>query len=521
MSIKGFKSQQALQQKLNGYTEDQSIDRARYVTVQEMNGKRHALDVLIHGAYQVTVAPKTIEAGSNIRTLKITNHGANENDIIRLSDGTQFSALSVPDANTIITSVELDSSPVGDTCTIWRHITPSYNADGSLNVLSSQGPIQFNKDGTPTTVNYVTGTPSSSDALPVNIVTVNGQGIATTVDLSGAQINVQLTDRGTSPDAVRIGDGVDYLAVNADGSINATVNTITGFATETTLGQIKTIQTDGSQKTKITDGAGVVNTKQIGTAIVGTDVGLITQSLIHGLSTGGGGTYVDVKVSPSGALQVEATSNGANLATAANQVTANASLSSIDTKLSSQATAANQTSTNTKLDTLIAKDFATSAKQDAEAVLIGAVNETAPASDTASSGLNGRLQRIAQRLTSLIGLLPASLGAKTSAASLSVVPASDAVFSTKPKALTNSYAEFLTLTTIQTFTAPANAIGGKIMAQDTNTANVRYKQNGTATTTSGMQLQAGRAEDFTGGSDITVVSESGTQAVFIQWTIQA
>ncbi len=39
----------------------------------------------------------------------------------------------------------------------------------------------------------------------------------------------------------------------------------------------------------------------------------------------------------------------------------------------------------------------------------GALTETAPANDTASSGLNGRLQRIAQRLTSLIGLLPTSL----------------------------------------------------------------------------------------------------------------
>lgn len=35
--------------------------------------------------------------------------------------------------------------------------------------------------------------------------------------------------------------------------------------------------------------------------------------------------------------------------------------------------------------------------------LVGAVNETAPATDTASSGLNGRLQRIAQRITALIG----------------------------------------------------------------------------------------------------------------------
>jgi hypothetical protein len=56
---------------------------------------------------------------------------------------------------------------------------------------------------------------------------------------------------------------------------------------------------------------------------------------------------------------------------------------------------------------------------------LGIVTETAPATDTASSGLNGRLQRVAQRLTSLIAQLPASLGTKTAANSLSVVNASD------------------------------------------------------------------------------------------------
>lgn len=40
----------------------------------------------------------------------------------------------------------------------------------------------------------------------------------------------------------------------------------------------------------------------------------------------------------------------------------------------------------------------------------GALTEAAPASDTASSGINGRLQRIAQRLTSVIALLPTALG---------------------------------------------------------------------------------------------------------------
>lgn len=55
----------------------------------------------------------------------------------------------------------------------------------------------------------------------------------------------------------------------------------------------------------------------------------------------------------------------------------------------------------------------------------GSLTETAPTTDTASSGLNGRLQRIAQRLTSLIALLPTSLGQKSMAASFPVVLASD------------------------------------------------------------------------------------------------
>ncbi len=49
---------------------------------------------------------------------------------------------------------------------------------------------------------------------------------------------------------------------------------------------------------------------------------------------------------------------------------------------------------------------ATAANQATDQALAGAVNETALASDTAAAGLNGRLQRIAQRLTSLIAGAP-------------------------------------------------------------------------------------------------------------------
>ena len=61
---------------------------------------------------------------------------------------------------------------------------------------------------------------------------------------------------------------------------------------------------------------------------------------------------------------------------------------------------------------------------------IGATTESASPSDTTSGvGLNGRLQRIAQRITSLIGLLPSSLGAKTAANSLAVTLSTDGVAS--------------------------------------------------------------------------------------------
>lgn len=58
----------------------------------------------------------------------------------------------------------------------------------------------------------------------------------------------------------------------------------------------------------------------------------------------------------------------------------------------------------------------------------GSLTETAPATDTASSGLNGRLQRIAQRLTTLIAVFPTTLDTNSgnkSASTLRFVLATD------------------------------------------------------------------------------------------------
>lgn len=554
VSIKGYKSQQALQQKLAGYSEDQSVDKLRYTTIQEMSGRRHALDVAIHGAYQITTVPKTIESGSNIRTIKITSHGANKNDIIRLSDGTQFSALSVPDANTIITSVELDVSPVGDTCTIWRHITPSYNADGSLNVSVTPSPVAYNRKSGGTTIATTVledlDNPANSRSLPVTIHSIDGAGI----NITAGDLNVQLSDTGANPDVTRIGDGTNRLGITAlneakviDAALNAAITTEGGA-------QPANVVVVGGH-----NGAGVAR---------------------HFLVDASGRLAVNVNTSalPTGA------------STSALQTTGNTSLSSIDTKLTSQATAANQT---------------------AQSTLFGAVTETAPATDTASSGLNGRLQRIAQRVTSLIALfptalgqgtmatsmkvvlpsdqsaipvtmaavptggatsalqttgntslgnidtdigatadavattdtgtfslialtkrvaqnittmsakLPTALGAQVAGSSISVVQASSSSFSVVDLVRVPTYGQSLVITqaTAITLTAPLTARTMKVQADNTNSVNLRYKIAATPTASSGHQLEPGRSEDWTVAGDVVVIAEStaSDQKIYVTW----
>ena len=51
--------------------------------------------------------------------------------------------------------------------------------------------------------------------------------------------------------------------------------------------------------------------KTLGTQVVSADTGLVVNAVMHGITTGGGGGYVDVKVNPSGALTVDATLDSA------------------------------------------------------------------------------------------------------------------------------------------------------------------------------------------------------------------
>lgn len=158
----------------------------------------------------------------------------------------------------------------------------------------------------------------------------------------------------------------------------------------------------------------------------------------------------------------------------------------------------------------------------------GIITETAPASDTASSGQNGRLQRIAQRLTSLIALFPTALGQGTMATSFKVVLPSDqsAIATKDPVNAAGSIVNTpLSATTASSAVAPANAVGFLFEAPSTNTDSIRWCVGSTASTTVGMLAEPGRDSGYIPigfGATVSVCATvSGTNAFSIQWVLSA
>jgi hypothetical protein len=177
-------------------------------------------------------------------------------------------------------------------------------------------------------------------------------------------------------------------------------------------------------------------------------------------------------------------------ATSANQTTANSSLSSIDTKVTGLSLETTQVITNTR---------------------IGDLTETAPVSDTASSGLNGRLQRIAQRLSSLITLSTdrsqktqisngtVEVGAATSTVDLSGVGLYVRPIPFEPLSYSATGAAFV----------PATTATDIFLLSGSNSKTIRvHKVSVSGTTTSGSAIKCTiklikRSTANTGGTSVT------------------
>lgn len=120
---------------------------------------------------------------------------------------------------------------------------------------------------------------------------------------------------------------------------------------------------------------------------------------------------------------------------------------------------------------------------------LGALTEVAPATDTASSGHSGRLQRIAQRVTSLMALLPAALTAlgnlKVAVVEATAISKSSTVDDAADVTLTNG-AETVLLA------SDATRREAVIVADPANTVDLRIGKTGQVGAARGARLQPGQ-----------------------------
>jgi len=266
-------------------------------------------------------------------------------------------------------------------------------------ISTSTAPIQILKNGVATTITKDTVTSSNTVGMPVELVGASGA----VINITAGDLNVQLSDQGANPDVTRIGDGTNQLGITA--SSEAKVN-------------------DAAVVTAL----GTLNAKDFSTATLQTAnntlIGAVTETAPASdtASSGLNGRLQRVAQRITSLIALLPTSLGQKTMAGGLAVTVASDQSAIP---ASQSGTWNITNVSGTIS--LPTGAATEANQVTDQGLIGALTETAPASDTASSGLNGRLQRIAQRLTSLIALFPASLGTKTAAASFPVVIASDQI----------------------------------------------------------------------------------------------
>ena len=397
---------------------DKDLKHQHFVTGQKAGPHRRALDTFALGLYQV--ATDVVEAGSDNNLVILTAHAARPGDFLRIdssANGIQEYEVpidEVPSANSLRLGTVLSAAlAAGDAVTILRPITPRLSSTGATLTTLDPSPINFRKDGAVQEVVEDTATPANNQPLPVKLMGVNG-----TLNLTANDLDISSSH---TEDSIAIGDGVDLLAINADGSINIGSSSLpTGAATaarqdlQTT--ELQEIEADVEamsaklpatlgQKAMAASLAVVIASDQSAVPVSGplTDAqlratavpvsGPLTDAQLRATAVPVSGPLTDTQLRATAVpVSISSSALPTGAATEAKQDTGNASLANIDTDLGAPADGAVSnpalsgsviallkglltliTSTNTKLDTL---DVNTSSELSAFETLTAAAAAT-------------------------------------------------------------------------------------------------------------------------------------------------
>lgn len=161
---------------------------------------------------------------------------------------------------------------------------------------------------------------SASNPIPVEIYTVG----STPINITAGDIDIHTTDVGANYDSMRIGDGTNLLAVNADGSISTHLSNTTGpIAYDAGPTNAQTIRVELADKGVVTlpvasresDGTNFLSS--IGLALAQLTSGAVTAiKMTAGVVMGWDGTiHREIAVDVNGAVQTTSLSPVATSAT--------------------------------------------------------------------------------------------------------------------------------------------------------------------------------------------------------------
>lgn len=559
-----------------GYSNQKKKGKAQFKTIHSAGSDSFAEQVIPKYLYNVNLLDIAItgiqdilSSNGQVEFWKITMvaHNASVGNILQIKTPSvasltkfEFEILSIIDAdNFLILPISNAKPAIGDTGLIKNWVSAASDSDGNPQIAIAPAPIKFKLDGVTTDVSKDSVTPANSKLLPTeNLIaqaslssidgkftTLNAKDFATSAkqdtgnsSLSSIDGKLQangVVDSGNSS-VTPLGIGGVFTGAAFEVTKYTTVNVnVASDVASATNGVTVQFSSDGTNwdhshsttytavsglgyvfnvefkfaRVVYTNGASAQSYFRLQTIFKSTllpaslytlSQGLssnmfapLSRSIITGETTGGGGGYVNVKVNPSGALVADVTGS-----VSVSNFPATQAISAATLPLPSGAS--------------------TLAEQQTQTTGIGALTETAPATDTASSGLNGRLQRIAQRLTSLIALFPTSIGQKNSAGSLSVVLSSDSVPVTSSGTITQTQKSVGTTAVRATVagTAPAAARKRLIIKPSKNNTGAIFFGSSAVTTANGLEIIGPDTREFLlDASDYYLISDTAGQVVEI------
>jgi|688.fasta_scaffold02291_11 hypothetical protein len=334
-----------------GYSTQEKDDRlsAQFQTIEPVRELQYGSSVVAHQFVYLVDGNIPCQAGTTAeQIIAPVGHAVLKGDVLLIVNTSQEVKVWDVDGQTITLAETLPAAPATlDLVACYRHKYPLVDSGGVLQTTSVEQATAASGDPLPAVQKVIAGYDYSGSQ--VHVISTDAVGVINTrvVDLppdaatettlatlateatvatlaTEATVSTLATEATVSTLATEA--TVATLATEATVSTLATEATVSTLATEATVSTLATAaaQTDGTQKSQIVDSAGdVADVVLLSTNLQGTDKGLVTNTIIHGETTGGGGGYVDVKVTPSGALTTESTLAGLDAAVLGQDTMAN------------------------------------------------------------------------------------------------------------------------------------------------------------------------------------------------------